>query len=522
MQQFHEAMVPTQREQAPGTVKNNGGGYSFAVDKWGRLDRFLVLGTEGGTYYATERTLTRENAAAVAECIAEDAARTVARVVEISVTGRAPKNDPALFALAMALVAGSPDARAAIPQVARIGTHLFHLAQYYKGLGGKWGRANRNAFAKWYTGRPAEALAYQAVKYQQRDGWSHRDLLRLSHPKATGSEQEVLHWIAKGWEDVGIEPHPDQALRKIWAFERAKAADRKELIHLIADHGLPHECVPNEAKGDPDVWAAMLPTMGLGALVRNLGKLSAVGLAKPLSAATKTICDALGDADAIKKARLHPVSILVALKTYASGHGIKGSLSWKPVQQIATALDRAFYLAFKAVEPTGKRTMLCLDVSGSMSGSAIAGMPLTAREASGAMALVTANVESQHTMVAFSNGLIGLNVNPGASLMSFCNDISRLPFSATDCALPFLYAKQAKLDVDSFVVYTDSETNRNSVHPAKALRNYRQASGINAKLTVVAMSSAGFTIADPNDAGMLDCVGFDTATPSIIADFSRG
>jgi 60 kDa SS-A/Ro ribonucleoprotein len=32
--------------------------------------------------------------------------------------------------------------------------------------------------------------------------------------------------------------------------------------------------------------------------------------------------------------------------------------------------------------------------------------------------------------------------------------------------------------------------------------------------------SNGFTIADPSDAGMLDVVGFDTATPSIIADFA--
>ena len=30
----------------------------------------------------------------------------------------------------------------------------------------------------------------------------------------------------------------------------------------------------------------------------------------------------------------------------------------------------------------------------------------------------------------------------------------------------------------------------------------------------------GFTIADPNDAGMLDVVGFDTATPQVISDFA--
>jgi 60 kDa SS-A/Ro ribonucleoprotein len=44
--------------------------------------------------------------------------------------------------------------------------------------------------------------------------------------------------------------------------------------------------------------------------------------------------------------------------------------------------------------------------------------------------------------------------------------------------------------------------------------------GIGAKLVVIAMTSNGFTIADPNDAGMLDVVGFDPTTPAVIADFA--
>ena len=36
------------------------------------------------------------------------------------------------------------------------------------------------------------------------------------------------------------------------------------------------------------------------------------------------------------------------------------------------------------------------------------------------------------------------------------------------------------------------------------------------------MTSNGFSIADPNDAGMLDVVGFDTATPQVISGFAGG
>ena len=49
----------------------------------------------------------------------------------------------------------------------------------------------------------------------------------------------------------------------------------------------------------------------------------------------------------------------------------------------------------------------------------------------------------------------------------------------------------------------------------------REKTGIPARLVVVGMASNGFTIADPADGGMLDVVGFDTATPRLIAEFVR-
>ena len=85
-----------------------------------------------------------------------------------------------------------------------------------------------------------------------------------------------------------------------------------------------------------------------------------------------------------------------------------------------------------------------------------------------------------------------------------------------------LYAQAHKREIDTFVIYTDSETWAGDVHPAQALVDYRRASGIDARLVVVGMVSNGFSIADPADPGMLDVVGFDTATPQLISDFARG
>jgi len=193
-----------QDTQIPGKdqVKNSDGCYVFGIDKWTQLDRFLILGTEGGSYYAKERELTVENAQSVLSCIQEDGVKVVKRVVEISNSGRAPKNDPAIFALAMAAKMGNIDTRreayAALPSVCRIPTHLFHFAEYCEGFGG-WGRGMRRAVSKWYTDRPSDKLAYHLVKYQGRDGWTNRDLLRLSHAKHTTPLQNTFFkWVTSG------------------------------------------------------------------------------------------------------------------------------------------------------------------------------------------------------------------------------------------------------------------------------------------------------------------------------------
>ena len=166
---------------------------------------------------------------------------------------------------------------------------------------------------------------------------------------------------------------------------------------------------------------------------------------------------------------------------------------------------------------------------------------LTPRDASAALALVTAATESQYEVVGFfagkggckkrgtpglvpgdTDGLTPLAISPRQRLDDAVKTVSDLPFGGTDCALPMLYAQARKREIDTFVIYTDSETWAGDIHPAQALRDYRQASGIDARLVVVGMVSNGFSIADPADPGMLDVVGFDTATPQLISDFARG
>jgi 60 kDa SS-A/Ro ribonucleoprotein len=87
--------------------------------------------------------------------------------------------------------------------------------------------------------------------------------------------------------------------------------------------------------------------------------------------------------------------------------------------------------------------------------------------------------------------------------------------------MPMQYALKAGLEIDVFCIYTDSETWSGKIHLSQALQLYRQKTGIPAKLVVVGMTSNGFTIADPKDAGMMDVVGFDPVTPQAINEFAK-
>ncbi len=521
---FNRKTTP-QSEKIPGTsqIANSAGGFAWEVDDWMKLDRFLVLGTEGGSYYSSERALTRANAEAVERCITAEGERVVRRIVEISDGGRAPKNDAAIFALAMAAKLGDPATRraalAALPKVCRIGTHLMHFAEAVEAFGG-WGRGTRTAVASWYNAKPAAKLAYQLVKYQARDGWSNRDLLRLSHPKAATPAHDALYrWVVKG---ELASPAPE-GLNLIEAFEAVKrATDVVEVVRLIRAHDLPREAVPTEWLTEARVWEALLERMPTTAMIRNLATMTRAGLLAPLGEATRKITGRLGDGDALKAARLHPISVLAALMTYRAGHGVRGQNTWTPIAAIVDALDAAFYATFMNVVPTGKRMLLALDVSGSMGSGVVGGVPgLTPRVASAAMALVTAATEPQHAFVAFQNTLTELDISPRWRLDRVVEAMDGLSFGGTDCSQPMLWAKARKVDVDVFCVYTDSETWAGHVHPAQALRDYRQTRNLASRSVVVGMVSNGFSIADPNDAGMLDVVGFDTATPAVIADFAR-
>ncbi|MEM9378905.1 MAG: hypothetical protein AAGB93_03070 [Planctomycetota bacterium] len=191
--------------------------------------------------------------------------------------------------------------------------------------------------------------------------------------------------------------------------------------------------------------------------------------------------------------------------------------------RVVDALHRAFTLAFDNVAPTDARLLVAVDVSGSMACDHCSGaQALTCAEGATALALVTARAAPGAILKAFSGHLVDLPISPEQRIDDAMRAADQITYGPTDCSLPMRWALRERVPVDAFVVLTDNETWFGHEHPCDALERYRRALGIDARLVVVAMTGTEFSIADPEDPRTLDVVGFDTATPRVLADFVAG
>lgn len=555
--QTHQGVpIPGRTDQ----VRNNAGGFVFGLTPMQRLERFLILGSEGNTLYQSEREITLENAQAVRELI--DSGRGVEvmeKALEVSTQGKAYKNDPALFALAMAIKFGDDATRTraydALPEIARTHYHVTTLLEILKSLGKGWSYGLRRAISNVYNRRPLEAAMRSMLKYPNRNGWSQRDVLLKAHVRPDDALRGQVYGIAI---DNPAAPYPDSSRvedpQRREQYENAlmfyKGVRDLSLLEeggdavsfaaqLIRQLRIPRENVPQWLLSYPEIWDAMLDHMLPIATLRNIATMTRVGLLTPFAAANQKIRGKLLSEDLLQRERVHPIQVLAALATYRSGMGARGQHTWTPVQEIVEILDAAFYKTFDLIEPSNQRVLLALDVSGSMGVGNVSGVPgLTPREAASALAMVTARTEPRQNIVAFAssadarervrfwstyhheNKLVPLPITARDSLGDVMQKTRDLPFGGTDCSLPMRYAMENNISVDCFITLSDNETWAGKIHASQALEMYRREMGIDSRFVAVGMTASRYSVADSNDPNSLNLVGFSADTPKILSDFA--
>lgn len=563
--------------RTPVAVATDDGRPADATD-WARLDRLLILGSERGVLHAgrQDADVAADEVESSLRCVRTDARRVVARLVEIRETGQAAPNGSNVRVLALVTAFGHEEGRsaacAAVPSVCRTASELFQFAERVTSLRG-WGRGLRRAVGNWYRARFADDLAYQVVKCPRRGGWSHRDLLRLAHPTpATREQAAVFRWILGGSEALGrrtvvreipppptgedcgegivespsVEPRRFRAvtypgvgelprlLRAVEEVRRATHVD--EVIRIVAQHDLPREALPPAWLERTVVWEALLHRMPLGAMVRDLGQLTAVGLVRPGSEAAWWVETRLRDPGVLRSSGLHPLAYLLARRAYEQGVSEDGGVRWEPVPSVVRSLDEAFYASMPGVRPVGRPMLVAVDASRSTREACLPGTRVPVLEAAAAMALVAVSTEARCWISAMvpagatpvvsagplTPGLTLVEVLPGMRLEAVVEKLSLLPARVPDCAIPLTWALRHRMPIEAFVVYTDGDVWPTDTAPARALREYREATGIDARSVVVGMAGNAFEMADPSDPGMLDVRGFDAGTAEIVGRFLRG
>lgn len=486
-------------------------------DRWARMERFLIAGSERGLYRAGRFELVPDDAPSVVECLGENGLRTVQTIAAVAQSGRVCSTDPTLLTLAMAASPAFADgwtnasALESLPQVARTGSQLCRFAAYVDNLRG-WGRGLRSAVANWYLDKAAPQLARLILKSRPSGGWSHRDLLRLAHPRPKDDGQNaVFQWVLDG-------KIPENLPRDLRLIEGAAWARRAvyedDVVRLVEEFSLTHEMLPTRWKQSPRVWEALLDEMPYAAMLRYLGKLSALGLLQQAAPASALMVARLMDRARILRSRVSPVTVLAALARYRQG----GS-GWGPIPSISRALDEAFHISLRTVEPSGRRLYVAIDAGPAMELARCFGLPqLTAGAASAALALQFTRTGQNPVMTAFHEILWHLDLGPEDRLDRALRAVAP-GGESSDLSLPVQNALQRGLRVDGFVILTSHLRDAQRAI-APAIEGYRQRLMPSAKLVVVgaAERAAPEFRGDPRN---LWIAGFDASTPTLISEFLR-
>ncbi|MEB3355643.1 MAG: TROVE domain-containing protein [Synechococcales bacterium] len=526
---FTQAAKTPQSQPIPGReaemVRGRSGGYLFKASLWQQLRRCLLLGTAQGGFYADKHELTSEFVTTVQQAVAI-APQKVAEEIVYASDGHAINNSAPLLALVLLSMGETAEAKQAFQdiflQVVRTGSHFYEWLNYTRSLRG-FGKLVRTCGQAWLAQPDGKALAYQFLKYQQRHGFTHRDALRLFHVKPQTPDQQALYqWATQGWETVPETP-PSEAMRQIWWYERVKQNPALTLT-AIREGRLTHEMIAPIGQMDQAAWQLLFKDMPIGALLRNLGSLTALGVLQGHQEKNlKHLAQRLQNKQQLRQGRIHPIDVLKALKTYQSGGQIgRSQKTWQPVKRVVKILETALEYAFDTVEPTGKTFLHAIDVSGSMSYYTVSSVGLTCCEIATTLALATAKVEKKCIIRGFATDFRNLDITAHDSFHSALKKASNQNFGGTDASVAYDWAIRQRVHVDVFCFWTDSESWAGQSHPSQRLAAYRQIVNPEAKAIYVTLLPYGISLVDPQDPNSWDFGGFDPAMPKVIQMIAKG
>ena len=292
-------------------------------------------------------------------------------------------------------------------------------------------RGVADAVRRLYTERAA--LRYDGLSRQIRMA----DVIELTHPQPKDGRQSALfkYLLDRRHHDDGqADPGVLPMLAAAAELEAVPADERRTVLRhrgpeALAEAGFSWERLSGWLPGglDAEAWEAVIPSMGVMALVRNLRNFDRAGISE---AAVEAVIAKLTDPDEVAKARLFPYQVWAA---YAHAP----SDDWK------RALGRTLDLTARNV-PALDGTLVVIDTSGSMQSAVSNRSTILRVEVAAVMAMTTARKAGPVDVVIYGQesarlrGLAGLSVLGGVQkIVGLVGAVGHATFGHTAIARHF-------------------------------------------------------------------------------------
>lgn len=512
--------------------KNLAGGYAFKATDGVALRRWLLTGSDSNAYYQKKNELTDLNVELLVEMVSKDCELVKDEILyatNFGLNNHAPIL--ALVYLSMGWFQAKKNFVMIFPQVIRTASQLYEFMSYTRALRGM-GKVIHKAIKNWLEGKKVEDLEYQFLKYQNRYGFTGRDVLRMIKPVPAEKERSDLYkWIVgKANNDEDYVEIARSGLHKIIVYDTMKNGDKtseSDVINWIRHHKLTHEMIPANITRTKGVWNALFEKMPVGATVRNLGNLTEKGIFDKYE--NISILKDRFNKSSLGHGKIHPLALLSALKIYQNGGGLgKSTLYWEPNARVSDLLNDAIIDAFDMIEPTGKFFFHAIDISPSMTTKMNSTLWMMACDIAATMALATVKVEDNYFIGGFARSFANL---PSITKNTAFYDVMDhnylrnldINWSGTDASTVYQYAIDNKMKVDVFCLWTDGESWAGD-YPCEVLKEYRRKINPEARAVYITLVPYAdkITLVDPDDKKSYDICGFSSENIKLIQTIAKG
>jgi len=506
--------TPKRSESAPITTRDPHGSPAWTMPIEEAFIQTLLTNTLGNTFYASQKEMVADAERVVDKMLEKDpafAAKAIVyarrdgfmRTVPIYALVRLWETAPQLAASITSLVLGTPNDL-------RDFTSMRMQRRRVAGKTSIGGRSIKTCIGDWMNEHVDE---YRAIKYgaEGHEGFSLRDMLRIYHPGGAGTNP-VFNWIMSGSPDREGKTVDLTAVERITAYEALKcAATDVEKAKLIEKGGLPHEVATSFAGNSKVVWNAIVPQLPVFALLRNLATLERHGV---LADHRKWICDKLTDGGTIRKSKILPFRFA-------------GAINYVKDAQVKDALRGALDLSFDSVPDIEGRTVVFVDISGSM-GDGCWGQQLHGDKTPPGGYLRIASIfgvcmmrkaKLDGRMMLFDTRVDEFPVSMRDSILTQAERVATRGGTDTGCTIKWMIDNNEK--ADNIILITDEQQNAGRPFVDR-LDEYRQKVNRKAKAFIIDVAPYMTALVPPTDPLTYYCFGWSDAVLRYVSMATKG